>query len=316
MEFLELSTSQSIFIGVFVLLFAVYLVIDNTSRRKEKLQKLESRIGTNDTIASIDPNLLEQNEPSELALECQKLLESLDGNFNEKMEEIKKRMESAGVADASAPILYLFMKHIGRWALASFTLVLFLVSDSLAMQAITFLLFIFSILGTDLILTNAIQKRQQKLIRAFPDTLDLLLVCVESGLAIDAALARVCRELGAVYPEITDELNRTRMELVLLSDRQQALQNLAERTQLVPFRSLVATLIQTERFGTSLADTLRVISADYRNTRLMIAENKANRLPAMMTVPLIMLLMPSFMLVILAPPFLRVSEQGGIFGNR
>ena len=91
--------------------------------------------------------------------------------------------------------------------------------------------------------------------------------------------------------------------------------NLGERTNLVPFRSLVASLIQTEKFGTSLTDTLRVLSEDYRLTRLMLAEQKAGRLPVMMTIPLILLLMPAFVAIILAPPFIRLSQQGGVFGK-
>jgi tight adherence protein C len=101
----------------------------------------------------------------------------------------------------------------------------------------------------------------------------------------------------------------------LLNDRPKALMNLGERTNLVPFRSLVASLIQTEKFGTSLTDTLRVLSEDYRLTRLMLAEQKAGRLPVMMTIPLILLLMPAFVAIILAPPFIRLSQQGGVFGK-
>lgn len=158
---------------------------------------------------------------------------------------------------------------------------------------------------------NAKQKRQKILQRSFPDTLDLILVCVESGLALDAALARVCRELGRAHPEITKELNRTRMELTLLSDRGIALQNLAERTDLVAFRSLVAALMQTEKFGTSLTETLRVLSDDYRHTRLMAAENKAGRLPALMTIPMILLMMPAFIMIILGPGILQAMDAVG-----
>lgn len=169
--------------------------------------------------------------------------------------------------------------------------------------------------GPKLYVTNKKQNRQKILQRSFPDTLDLILVCVESGLALDAALARVCRELGRAHPEITKELNRTRMELTLLSDRSIALQNLATRTDLVAFRSLVAALLQTERFGTSLTETLRVLSEDYRNTRLMVAENKAGRLPAMMTVPMILLMMPAFVMIIMGPAIIQVYASLATMNN-
>lgn len=169
--------------------------------------------------------------------------------------------------------------------------------------------------GPDLYLANARAKRELLLMRSFPDTLDLLLVCTESGLALDGALARVCRELGHAYPEITDELNKTRLELTLINDREKALNNLAERADIVPFRSLVASLLQTERFGTSLTDTLRVLADEYRNTRLMLAEQKAGRLPVMMTIPLITLLLPSLFLIILGPAIVGLLSTKEEYGS-
>ncbi len=169
--------------------------------------------------------------------------------------------------------------------------------------------------GVKLYLSNARQKREKRMQRSFPDALDLLLICVESGLSMDTALGKVCAELRSAHPEMTDELERTRMELSVLNDRTQALQNLAERTNTPGFRSLVSSLIQSEKFGTSLADTLRVLAEEFRGTRLLSAENKAARIPALITVPLIFFIFPAFMLIIMGPPFVRVSQQGGIFGD-
>lgn len=234
------------------------------------------------------------------------------------------RLAQAGIGSYNGFLTYLFLKRIGLPLLALVLLIpLFLsfrdpavvrlmkVGLAIAMAMVILL----GVKGADIFVKNQEQKRKQALTRAFPDTLDLLLVCVESGLALDGALARVTRELGRAYPEITEELNRTRLELTLLNDRTAALQNLADRTDLVPFRSLVSALIQTEKFGTSLSDTLRVMSVDYRQTRLMEAENKAGRLPALMTVPMIILMLPAFLMIIIAPPIIRVSAQGGLFGN-
>jgi tight adherence protein C len=148
------------------------------------------------------------------------------------------------------------------------------------------------------------------LTRAFPDTLDLLLICVESGLPLDAALNRVCAELGLAYPEMTQELNRTRLELALLNDRVKALNNLAERTDLIGFRALTSSLIQSERFGTSLSDTLRVLSEEMRLDRIARIEEKAARLPVLLTIPLIFLLMPAFLLIVLGPAIISFMRQG------
>ena len=121
-------------------------------------------------------------------------------------------------------------------------------------------------------------------------------------------------ELGRVHPEITAELNRTRVELSLLNNRSQALQNLGERTNLIAFRYLVAALIQSERFGTSLSDTLRVMAEEYRQKRMIMAEEKAARLPVLMTVPLVFCLMPAFLLIILGPAIIGFLESG-FFGK-
>jgi tight adherence protein C len=167
---------------------------------------------------------------------------------------------------------------------------------------------IFGGFGAQLLIKNNTLKRETVLTNTFPDSLDLLLVCVETGLALDGALARVCRELGRTAPEITEEFNRTRRELSLLNDRQQALLNLAARTNLAPFKTLVGALLQTERMGTSLTDTLRILSDDYRMRRLMDAETRAGRLPAILTIPLIFCMLPSLFLIILGPAIINVME--------
>jgi tight adherence protein C len=216
----------------------------------------------------------------------------------------------AGVSPVDGPVYYLawkwFTTPVGL--LVSYSLLTADVAPlaKIGMLIASVLIFILTYFGGDLYLKNNRAKREQTLSRSFPDTLDLLLVCTESGLALDAALQRVSRELQFAHPEITDELNKTRLELTLLNDRPRALQNLAERTDLMPFRSLVASLLQTERFGTSLNETLRVLADEYRNTRLMLAEQKAGSLPVKMTIPLITLMLPALFLIIMGPAVIRV----------
>ena len=164
--------------------------------------------------------------------------------------------------------------------------------------------------GVDMYLRRRRKQRQRILLRYFPEVLDLLLVCIESGLGLDAALARASREMDVIHPLIVTEMDRTRLELTLLSDRVQALQNLAERTDIVPFRALVAALIQTERFGTSLVDTLRVLAEDQRVTRLLETENKVAKIPALVTVPLILCILPSFIIILIGPPLVVVLDGG------
>lgn len=303
----------------FVVIFTLYMAVDSMFSRKEKLQQLEDKIAAGEVSAPQEDLVGMEDEKSSRAAVLEGFMRGVGVNVEARTADIRPMLQHAGMSSANAPIYLLFMNYFLRWIFVGAGVFFFLLAlqgkDGLMNYFMAVLLLFLGVLGPKMYITNETQKRKKILVRSFPDTLDLLVVCVESGLALDAALGRVCRELGRAHPEITKELNRTRLELALLNDRSVALQNLADRTDLVPFRSLVAALIQTEKFGTSLTDTLRVLSEDYRQTRLSLAEQKAGRLPVMMTIPLILLLMPALLIVILGPPFVKVREQGGLFGS-
>ena len=143
-----------------------------------------------------------------------------------------------------------------------------------------------------------------------PDALDLLVICAEAGLTVDdAAFNRVAKELGKAYPELGDEFGLTAIELGFLNERRQAFENLATRVDLEAVRGVVTTMIQTEKYGTPLASALRVLSAEFRNERMMRAEEKAARLPAIMTVPLILFILPTLFIVILGPAACAISDS-------
>ena len=160
----------------------------------------------------------------------------------------------------------------------------------------------------DLYLKNKIQKRSAAIRKGLPDALDLLVICAEAGLTVDAAFARVSKELGKAYPELGEEFQLTAIELGFLIDRRQAFENLAERIDLDSIRGVVTTMIQTEKYGTPLASALRVLSAEFRNERMMRAEEKAARLPAIMTVPLILFILPVLFVVILGPAACSIND--------
>ncbi len=153
----------------------------------------------------------------------------------------------------------------------------------------------------DIYLKNTIGKRSNAIRKGLPDALDLLVICAEAGLTVDAAFSRVSKELGKAYPELGDEFALTSIELGFLTDRRSAFENLAMRIDLEAVRGVVTTMIQTEKYGTPLASALRVLSAEFRNERMMRAEEKAARLPAIMTVPLILFILPVLFIVILGP---------------
>jgi tight adherence protein C len=173
--------------------------------------------------------------------------------------------------------------------------------------------FVLAYKAPDLYLKNKIQKRSAAIRKGLPDALDLLVICAEAGLTVDAAFHRVARELGRAYPELGDEFTLTAIELGFLSERRQAFENLAQRVDLDAVKGVVTTMIQTEKYGTPLASALRVLSAEFRNERMMRAEEKAARLPAIMTVPLILFILPTLFIVILGPAACSIADA---FVNR
>jgi tight adherence protein C len=176
-----------------------------------------------------------------------------------------------------------------------------------------FMLIAASLIGSykapDIFLSNKITKRTKEIQKGLPDALDLLVICAEAGLTVDAAFHRVARELGKAYPELGDEFALTAIELGFLSERRQAFENLAGRVKLDAVKGVVTTMIQTEKYGTPLASALRVLSAEFRNDRMMRAEEKAARLPAIMTVPLILFILPVLFVVILGPAACAISDN-------
>lgn len=161
----------------------------------------------------------------------------------------------------------------------------------------------------DLIIKRQKKVRLTRLSRSLPDGLDLLVICAEAGLSLDAALKRVADEFIGVVPELSEELLLTSVELNFLPDRRQALTNLAARVELPAVRGVVATLIQTEKYGTPLAQALRTLASEFRDHRLLTAEEKAARLPAILTVPMIIFILPALFIVLAAPAYLQVSEK-------
>jgi len=171
--------------------------------------------------------------------------------------------------------------------------------------AITFIL---SYKAPDLFLNNKVNKRSAAIRKGLPDALDLLVICAEAGLTVDAAFHRVAKELGKAYAELGDEFTLTAIELGFLSERRQAFENLAMRVKLDAVKGVVTTMVQTEKYGTPLASALRVLSAEFRNERMMRAEEKAARLPAIMTIPLILFILPTLFVVILGPAACSISD--------
>jgi len=157
-----------------------------------------------------------------------------------------------------------------------------------------------------LMLKNKTMKRQASIRKAWPDTLDLMLLCVESGMSVENALRRVSKEIGQQSAELAEELTLTNAELAFLEDRTRAYDNLGKRTGLDNVKSVMTALIQADRYGTSVGQALRVMAEEGREQRMMEAEKKAAALPPKLTVPLIIFFLPVLFIVIISPAIIRV----------
>jgi tight adherence protein C len=164
----------------------------------------------------------------------------------------------------------------------------------------------FGMLSPNLYLKNKITRRQTSIKRAFPDALNLLLICIESGMSVEAAFQKVSDEVGAQSVELAEELTLTTVELSYLPDRRQAYDNLAQRVGLEGVKAVCLALQQAERYGTPLGTTMRVLAQENRDMRMSEAEKKAAALPPKLTVPMILFFLPVLFIVILGPAAIKV----------
>jgi tight adherence protein C len=228
-------------------------------------------------------------------------------------EKTALKLARAGWRSKDAVVRYLFLRIALPFAFGVGALVLLYglnvyQLDSTVKLLISMLAVMAGAYFPDVMVKNAALKRQDKLRKGLPDGLDLMVICAEAGLSLDATLRRVADELAEASPELADELGLTSLELGFLQDRQKALQNLSERTNMPSLRGMVNTLLQAERYGTPLAHSLRVLSAESRTERVLKAEEKAARLPAMLTVPMIIFILPPLFVVLLGPAALDIAD--------
>ncbi len=231
----------------------------------------------------------------------------------DRIEQIAMRLSRAGWRSRDAVIIYLFAKAILPFVFAGAALMFFVFfgyssHTPLVRIFIVILSFVGGFMGADLFVKNVAEKRVKEMTLAMPDALDLLVICAEAGLSLDAAMTRVGQEIAGASPVLAEEFSLTAIELGFLPSRQAALNNLMNRTNMSKLRALVNSLLQTERYGTPLANALRVLASEFRDERIMLAEEKAAKLPAKMTVPMIVFILPALFLVLGGPAIIQVMH--------
>ncbi|KQN00298.1 type II secretion system F family protein [Sphingomonas sp. Leaf25] len=299
--------------AVLLAIYAATSVRDPMQRRVKALndRREQLKAGITASTSKRRAKLVQKNEATD---RIRAFLTSLKVLQDEQLKTAQIKLLQAGIRSKDWAVAVIF----GRLVLPiTFGLpILYLVygtdafSDYSPLQAYGIVAgtAILSYKAPDLYLKNRITKRSDAIRKGLPDALDLLVICAEAGLTVDAAFHRVARELGRAYPELGEEFTLTAIELGFLTERRQAFENLATRIDLDAVKGVVTTMIQTEKYGTPLASALRVLSAEFRNERMMRAEEKAARLPAIMTVPLILFILPTLFIVILGPAACSISD--------
>jgi len=227
---------------------------------------------------------------------------------DEDVSKIRAKFLHAGFRDPSAPIIYFALKTVLAIGLPVLLLLLTDVRFRPGYQPMFFLLIAaaFGYYLPNAVLARLTENRQRELFEAFPDALDLMIVCVESGISLDAAIARTASEIGLRSPKLAEELNMVGLELRVGATRERALRNLAARTGLEEISSFVAMMLQADRFGTSVADSMRVHAESLRIRRRQRAEEQAAKIPLKMLFPLIFCIFPSLLLVLMGPAMIQI----------
>jgi len=303
-------------VATFAVLVAIYAAAtarDPMAKRVKALNERREQLKAG-IVASTSKRRRTITNKNEVADKMRGFLSSLQVLQDEQVQKAQHKLMQAGIRSKDLAFVVIFARLVLPVVLGGLAVLFVYVLDSFPdwgafkKYALVAGTLIGSYKAPDLYLKNRIQKRSHAIRKGLPDALDLLVICAEAGLTVDAAFGRVARELGKGYPELGDEFALTSIELGFLTDRRQAFENLAQRIDLDAVRGVVTTMIQTEKYGTPLASALRVLSAEFRNERMMRAEEKAARLPAIMTVPLILFILPTLFVVILGPAACAISD--------
>lgn len=244
---------------------------------------------------------------------ARQLVEKLKLKRGETAEQAAKKLVRAGYRSNDAVVIYLALKLCLPLAFGAVAAIFFYSLDFMSLgPSMKPFAAMLSVIGgfylPELYIRNVTDKRRAKLIRALPDMLDLMVICTEAGSSLDATLHRVSREIRHSSEEMADEVELTGIELGFLPDRRQALENFCARTGLKHVEALVSTLVQTEKYGTPLAQSLRILARELRDERLMQAEAKAARLPATLMIPMVIFILPTLFVVLIGPGALRIID--------
>jgi tight adherence protein C len=243
----------------------------------------------------------------------QQIVDQLNLRSAFESESVKEMLKMAGLRGQAPLVTYMFFRLVAPIIVAIVALIYLFVFAKLTYPPIVK----FGMaLGAgymgfylpNMFLQNLIARRQQSITQAFPDSLDMLLICVQAGMSVEAAFAKVGKEISSQSLELAEEFSLTTAELSYLQDRRIAFENLGKRTGIAGIKAVATALIQAERYGTPVGQALRVMAKENRDARMSEAEKKAAQLPPKLTVPMIIFNLPVLFAVILGPAVLQVMK--------
>jgi tight adherence protein C len=312
--------------AVFVILVIVWKSLLEPKPESNRLKDLKSR------REQLREGLLASTGKagnSEVAATSMSFMRKVVGRANilkgDVAKDIGDKLARAGMRTKDAMVAYTFFKgalpFVGG-AVGLIVINMFAPEDMAYVQRVfaALLVSVLMFFVPDLYIKQLSKKRQKLLQKGLPDALDLMVVCAQAGLSLDSAIGRVAKEVAFSSPTVGEELSLTALELGFLPERKAALENLKGRTGLKDISSVCTTLIQSEKYGTPLAYALKVLSAEFRRERMMRAEEKAAQLPAIMTLPLALFILPVLFMVIIGPAIItavasfsnsKLPGQGG-----
>ena len=299
--------------GAAVLTIAMPLIEQDTLGNRMKAMATER-----DRIRARERDRLSKGGKGSLRPEAKAFMSKIVDSFSASKwlgtDKAKMQLAMAGFRGPSAETAFLFFRLVAPAAFFLVTVVYVFVLADLGLPLMIKLglsigAIYLGIKAPEISLSNTISKRRKSLRRAFPDTLDLMLICVESGMSLEHACRKVSQEIGSQSIAMAEELTLTTAELSYLSDRRLAFENFATRTALDSIKSLVTVLIQSERYGTPLGTALRVLAQESRDQRMMEAEKKAASLPPKLTVPMIIFFLPVLFVIIGTPAAIQVANS-------
>ena len=299
---------------------SVMTLLSTFLERQERLKRVDYVVNERERLrAQHLENLKKERETSRLRQKPKGIVPQLVDALNLRQafdaENTRKKLRQAGYRLEKHLVMFLAARLIAPFALALAAYLyapMLLGEDAPANKVLAVALggFLAGNFLPGIWLTNTIKKRQESIQQAWSDALDLLLICVESGQSIEQAINRVSLEISAQSRPLAEELQLTMAELSYLNDRRRALENLAQRTNLPTVKSVVTAMVQSERYGTPLAQALRALAKENREERMQLIEKKAAALPPKLTVPLVLFFLPVIFVVLLGPAVIVWKQSG------